>query len=440
MENSPMSFSRKLLFLLLCVFASRSLYCTANANRSQTSDLLDSVNQKDLWAIRDWLKTKRVALNMKSGDLSIAGDIQAEWRNVTEKLGSLELTSGSGSPGGWSNNLYSISFRLYFDYKSDKTWSAVKLEFTNAGGTFNGEANQIALNRANLGYHLFDNGQVRLDANVGRLRSYDVYDSEIQFNATLDGFTGTYSLAMDSLADFSIRGGGYIVDQSENHPVWIIQAGMYDILDTGLYFSYAWVDWHKDTQRDTIITNAESGATTTTSSAKWDFITNQFILGYVFNPELFSVDVRLFGGILWNAHAAKRTVTRLSLGKLLSSYQNLAGWVALQLGSVERAGDWAFQAQWQVVEAISLPDFDVAGIGTGNSTSSSLFGFNAFSSAVNFPGNGNTNYNGWELDLLYSVTNELVIELQLQRATSAEKQIGKPLNYTNFILNAIYGF
>lgn len=435
-----MKLFRKLSFLLCCSIASTSIYAATNSNYTQSSDLLDTVNQKDLWAVRDWLKTKRVALNVKSGDLSIAGDIQAEWRNVHEKLGSLDLTSGVNSPAGWSSNLYSIDFRLYFDYKSDKTWSSVLLEFNNAGGTFNGEANQIALDRANMGYHLYDNGVVRLDVIVGRQRSYDIYDSEIQFNSTTDGFTGTYYLAMDSLADLSIRSGGYIVDQSANHPVWIIQAGMYDILDSGLYFEYAWTDWHKDTRNSTAIVNSSSTNTVTVGTEKWDYIINQFVLGYVFNPEVFSVDVRLFGGLLWNDHASKRTVERLSRGKIKNSYKNLAGWVALQIGSVERAGDWAFQAQWQVVEALALPDWDVSGIGRGNSTSSSLFGFNSYSSAVNFPGNGNTNYNGWELDLLYSVTNELVMELRLQRATSEAKQIGLPLNYTNFILAAIYGF
>lgn len=437
-----MSRYKRLLFSLICMSMSYSLFgASANANYTQATDLLDTVNQKDLWAVRDWLKTKRVALNSKSGDLSIAGDIQAEWRNVHEKLGSLELTSGADSPGQWSNNLYSIDFRLYFDYKSDKTWASVKLEFNNAAGVFNGEANQIALNRANMGYHLYDDGIMRLDGIVGRQRSYEMYDSEVQFNSAIDGFTGTYALTVDTLADVSIRGGGYIVDQSENHPVWIIQYAMYDLLDTGLYLEYAWTDWHKETRENTIITNlANPSNVTTVGKSKWDFITNQFILGYVFNPEVFSVDVRLFGGILWNAHAAKREVNRLSRGKVPNSRKNLAGWIALQLGSVERAGDWAFQAQWQVVEALSIPDWDVSGIGTGNSTSSSLFGFNTFSSAVNFPGNGNSNYNGWELDILYSLTNELVLQIRIQRALAEEKKIGRPLNYTNFLFSAIYGF
>ncbi len=429
-----------LLWIGIFLLPSALVADTSNNYSTQATDLLDTVNQKDLWAIRNWLKSKRVALNAKGGDLSIAGDVKAEWRNVTEKLASINLTGGPQSPGGWSNNLYLVDFRLYFDYKADKTWASVKLEFNDAAGMFGGQANQLALNRANMGYHFYDDGTMKLEALVGRQRGYDLYDSELQFNATLDGFTGAYSVSLESLAECSLRGGGYIVDAVYDQAVWIIQAGLYDILDTGLYAEYAFTDWHKQNRGNTIITNSSSGAVVTVGPQKWDFMINQFILGYTFDPDLFRRDVRLFGGILWNADASPLVVEQLSLGRIKGDRQNMAGWVALQVGSVEKAGDWAFQAQWQVAQALSVPDYDVAGIGTGNSTNSALFGFNSFSKAVNFPKNGNANFNGWELDLLYSVSNELVLEARLQRALSANNNIGFPLNYTNFVLEAVYGF
>ena len=428
---------KKALLILFLVVTMPIFATSANNRRTRATDLLDTVNQKDLWAIRDWLKQKRLALNSKGGDLAIAGDIRAEYRNVHEALGSLNLTGGVDSPSGWSNNLYYIDFRLYLDYKADKTWASVKLDFDQSGGSFNGEANNIALNRANMGYHLFDDGMMRLDLLIDRQRAFDIYDSEIQFNSTLDGFTTTFGAALIGLGDFSLRGGGYIVDAGIKHPVWILPSALYDILDTGLYFEYAFADWHKGTSE--VIVNTANGESINSNRAKFDYFTNQFILGYHF-PELLKMNTRLFGGLVWNAMANSNVVTVLSSGKIHNNPKNIGGWVALQIGSVERAGDWAFQAQWQIVEPLALPDFDVSGIGTGNSTSSSLFGFNTFSSAVNFPGNGNVNYNGWEIDLLYSITNELVIEARFQRAQEAVKNIGLPLNYTNFMLSFIYGF
>ena len=360
---------------------------TANNFSNQISDLLDTTDQKDLWAVREWLRTKRVALNNKLGDFSISGDVKTEWRNVHQKLGSLNITGGPGSPSTWNNNLYTIDFRLYFDYKADKTWASVKLDFDEAAGLFQGQTNNLALVRANMGYHLYDDGNMRLDVLVGRQRAYELYDSQIQFNSTLDGFTGLYSVGLDGLGDVSVHGGGYVFNALASHPVWVVQCGLYDLLDTGFYMEYAFVDWHKNTS-STVITNTATNAVCRVGSEKWAFRNNQFIFGYSFNPEIFGRDVRLFGGILWNALARPTSMERLS-NNLINSSQNLAGWVALQLGSVQRAGDWAFQAQWQVVQPYAVPDWDVAGFGKGNGTNSTLFGFESFSKVVDLSKNGN---------------------------------------------------
>lgn len=434
-------FKKFLLPLLLAVFSTTFVFTeTSNNFAIQISDLLDTVNQKDLWAVRDWLKTKRVSLNNKLGDFSISGDIRTQWRNLYQHANGVNITNGPGSPSTWTNNLFTIDFRLYFDYKSDKTWASVKLDFDQAAGLFQGQANNLALVRANMGYHLFDDGNMKLDVMLGRQRAYELYDSQVQFNSTLDGFTGIYGVSIESLANLSIRGGGYIFNATSSHPVWVVQAGVYDFLDSGFYFEYAFVNWSKNTS-STAVNNTIIPIATRIGSEAWAFRNNQFILGYNFNPELFSRDVSLYGGILWNALARPLVIQRLS-GNVTESCQNLAGWLALQIGSVQKAGDWAFQAQWQVVEAYAVPDWDIAGIGRGNGSDSGLFGPTQFtkSRAPSLTGNGNANYNGWALDLLYSVTNELVLEATLQRALGKNSSIGGKSSYTNFTLSAIYGF
>ncbi|MCH9632779.1 MAG: hypothetical protein S4CHLAM6_11210 [Chlamydiae bacterium] len=428
-------------FILLVAFvcATSQLFAeTSNNFAIQISDLLDTTNQKDLWAVREWLRTKRVALNNKLGDFSLSGDVKTQWRNVHQHLGGINITGGINSPSGWNNNLYEVEFRLYFDYKADKTWASVKLDYDEAAGLFSGQSNNLALVRANMGYHLFDDGNMRLDVLVGRQRAYELYNSQIQFNSTLDGFTGMYSLGLDGLGDFNLHAGGYIFNALASHPVWMVQCGLHDIFDTGLYLEYSFVDWHKNTS-STPVTNVATGNSTFLGSETWAFRNNEFILGYAFNPEIFGRDVRLFGGILWNALARPRSMNRLS-GRDVDSTQALAGWIALQLGSVQRAGDWAFQAQWQVVQPYAVPDWDMAGMGRGNGSDSTLFGFATFSKVTNLSGNGNANYNGWELDLLYSVTNELVLDLRYQRALPTTSSVGLESSYTNVVLAAVYGF
>ncbi len=427
-----------LLIAFVCCTTPYLFAETSNNFATQMSDLLDTVDQKESWAVREWMKSKRIALNNKTGDFSIAGDVKAKWRNVHQKLGTQVVMPGPDTPSQWPSNPFTIEFVLYLDYKADKTWASIKLDFDEAAGLFNGQANNLALVRANMGYHLYDDGRAIFDVIVGRQRSYELYSSQIQFNSTLDGFTGIYSTSLDSFADFNFQGGGYIFNAVQSHPVWIFQLGLHDILDTGFYTEYAFCDWHKNTLR-TSFTNPAGGAPYIAGSEKWAFQTNQFVLGYDFNPEVFGRDVRLFGGILWNALARKRVMEALSNGKTKNS-QNLGGWVTLRMGSVQKAGDWAFQTQWQVVQPYAVPDWDVSGFGRGNATSSSLFGFTNFAKPQNFPGNGNANYNGFEIDLLYSVTNELVLEMRIQRSLATTKGIGRDSKYTNFSLATIYAF
>lgn len=404
-----------------------------NAGNPAFNSVINLVNQKDLWAVRDWLKAKRVAINNKGADLSISGDLRVDWRNVTLSRGSRNVCGSGDALGGFSNNLFNSDFRLYFDYRTDKTWTSIKLGFENALGSQQGEVDQISLDRANMGYHLLDDGTSRLDVLVGRQRAYDLYDSEFQFNSTIDGFTGSYTVSFESVGDFLVHGGGYIVDVARPRSLWIIEAGVYNIADTGAYVEYSFADW------------AKAASYATAQNVRQQFIINQFTLGYVVNPDFLGIDIRVFGQFAWNATANTNQIVRASKGQITSS-QGLAWVIAVQLGKLEKANDWAFQAQWQAVEAQAVPEFDVSGIGAGSSLGAGLFN----SASLLGIGNGTTNYNGWELDLMYAITDEMTLELRFQRALSlrtinnkvknAYGSWGAPLNYTNFEIMAIYGF
>lgn len=407
------------LLFVVCFFSASLVM--ASSNDATTGGVLDVVNEKDLWAVRDWLKQKRMHEGSKKlSDVIVSGEVRIQWQNIKERLSRIKQV-GSDSVSGLSNNLFDAEVNLYFDYKADKTWAAIKLEFDNAMGRETGQVNQISLERAYMGYHIFRDSRNLVDIMVGRQRLYDLYDSEVQYNSTADGFTVVYGLAFPKYFDFTLKGGGYIADATQSHAFWLIEAGLYDIMDLGIYFEYSFIDW------------AKSGSTYY-NNPNWKFINHQFVLGYVFNPEITRVPARFFGGILFNADADSKRIQQLTNGKV-SSKENLAWYVAIQLGKLENANDWAFQAQWQGVEAQSMPDFDVSGIGRGNSVGSSLYTSNS-----NGLANGNTNYNGWEVDFMYNITAELVLEVRFQRALSQNSDIGLPLNYTNYQVEMIYGF
>ena len=131
MENTMKYMKRFLPFLLaIGLFGSVSAKThLPNSGNPSLNAVIDLVNQKDLWAVRDGLKAKRVAINNKGADLCISGDLRLDWRNVTLQRGSRNVTGGEDSLGGFSTNLFNSDFRLYFDYRTDKTWTSIKLCF-----------------------------------------------------------------------------------------------------------------------------------------------------------------------------------------------------------------------------------------------------------------------------------------------------------------------
>ncbi len=410
-----------LLTALLALFMTNSIFASGNDDPlGFSTGALDVVNEKDLWAVRDWLKSKRIELHHKSGDLSVSGEVRAEWRNMHEKLGSTRQV-GIGSVSGLANNQYDVEVNLYFDYSTEKSWTAIKLEFDNAMGMLSGDINQIVLERAFVGYTFYDDGLYRIDGMLGRQRMYDLYDSEVQFNSTADGATVNLNANFECITEMLLKGGIYLADATEAQPFWIFEATFWDIGCIGLYAEYSFITW------------AKSG-TRFRNDPTFQYSNHQATIGYVFSRDWWPIDTRIFTAFVINQQADPNVMQRLTNG-VVRSRENWAWYVALQVGTVEKAMDWAAQFQYQGVQAQSIPDFDVSGIGRGNSLNSQSFINN-----VNGLGNGNANYSGWELDGLFALSDNIVLEARFQRAVSQEKKIGRPLSYTNFQIEAIYGF
>src|SRR3990167_5475664 len=90
----------------------------------------------DIRALREWIDTKRqISLKEIGGDLSISGEVRTEFqsawetRNGVRQRGSRE---GDLSPARG----FDIEFNLMFDYRTERTWTAVKIEFDNDAGVF----------------------------------------------------------------------------------------------------------------------------------------------------------------------------------------------------------------------------------------------------------------------------------------------------------------
>jgi carbohydrate-binding DOMON domain-containing protein len=111
--------------------------------------------------------------------------------------------------------------------------------------------------------------------------------------------------------------------------------------------------------------------------------------------------------------------------------QNDAWYVGFELGEVYGAGDWAFRTQYEYVQAYSIPDMDVSGIGRGNVLNDSV------TSAVR---RGNTNYKGWKFEFLYAITDNLNVDTIFEFSRAIDKNIGGGHHYSKFEIEAIYAF
>jgi len=101
------------------------------------------------------------------------------------------------------------------------------------------------------------------------------------------------------------------------------------------------------------------------------------------------------------------------------------------VGEVLKEGDWSFEIQYQYVQAFSIPDKDVSGIGRGNVHKDSITGPAA---------RGNTNYKGWRFEGLCAITDDLTVDSILEFSQDVDPSIGGSHHYSKFEIETIYAF
>jgi hypothetical protein len=121
----------------------------------------------------------------------------------------------------------------------------------------------------------------------------------------------------------------------------------------------------------------------------------------------------------------------------------LAGYVGFSIGELKKKGDWAFDINYQVVEAQSIPDFDVQGIGLGNAADTGFY--TATIKGTGDPNTrktagGNTNYRGFQLTLDWLLTNQLDFQQSWQQSITLQKNIGKFHRYKQYEIEFIYSY
>jgi hypothetical protein len=391
-----------------------------------TVSAADNVGDEDIQALRDWINSKRmITVRELGGQLSISGEVRAELQanNVVVDGKSLR---GRGT--GKSNHDYDVEFNLGIDYRTENTWSAARIKFDNDAGTFtehygSGTNNKIRVDKAYFGYRVIDKDRHTADIEVGRRGMLLVFDSKLQFASNFDGANFKDSYAIDKVGDLYYQLGAFMVNETKNQAAYVGELGLLNVANTGFYTKYSLIDW--DTKQVEKV------------AEEFHFIVSQMLLGYKFIPQPWDKVVGFYLAGLYNHRARALKITD-------HKRANYGGYVGFSIGQIKKAGDWNFEAIYQVLAAQCVPSFDVSGVGMsarkGQAVYSQEKGGKLVPNTNSHQPEGNTNYRGFRLVMQYMLTNNLNLFQEWSQSITLDDHIGPFRHYKQYEIELIYAF
>jgi hypothetical protein len=425
-----------LKYLLPCALAAVGYAASMQAADFSTTT---EARESDVKALADFVKSKgAITIQEKGGNLMLSGDVRAEYEHMKSKTHDKDLRgSGTGCREAdlppFATNEFDVEVNLMLDYRADRSWGKIRLTFDNPAGIRatdkdffdhrinkhdtmfgSGKLSNIALRQAYLGYNICECGTSRFDAEIGRRRLYDVFDSKVQFYNIYDGLTLKYANSFEAIMDFYAKGAVFVVDQNVNHYGWVGELGFLNLGDEGIDFKYSYINWEKD--------GANRFGHKHANGSKFNI--SQLLLAYNFSPDFIRYKTQVYGAYLFN-HDAKR------IHKSDDKKAREAFYVGFKVGDIKKQNDWALDINYQWVQAQAIPESDVRGIGRDNPKDISFYKNNKF---------GYSNYKGYSIDLLYALTDNLTFDVKFDRVHQCQKSIGGKHRAYWFEVDAIYAF
>lgn len=380
----------------------------------------------DMEALRRWIRDKRfITIKEIGGDLSISGEVRTEFQDISEVKNGIRQR-GDGGAFDRPQYAWDIEFNLMVDYRTDRTWAAVRLEFDNDMGLSSGTVNKIRLEKAYLGGRIIPGDTFTFDAELGRRYLSNVFDSRLEFASLYDGVLFRFNKAWSSIGDYYVNLGSLLVNDRTNHYAFMLEMGGLRIANIGLNIKYSIIDWYKPSANEI-------------KELRYQFLVSQLLTYYQFYPDWLGKRlIKFYGAGLVNHLAEGVPQTH---GK-----REHWGWYAgVSIGLVRKAHDFAIDANYQWCQAQAVPDFDNSGIGRGNAEGVGFYtvsvngdpakGITTAKTAV-----GDGNFKGFEIEALYAVTDNLTILQNFKYSTTLNKTIGPDLRYKQYEVEFIYAF
>ncbi len=400
----------------------------------------EPIRQRDIDALRDLINTKRqVTIRELGGRLSLSGEVRTELQSTNEKKNAQKQRGAGGAVIGVPTRAYDIDANILLDYRSDKTWAAIKLRFDNDAGTFSGTANRLSLERALFGVYAIQGDTFTTSFIFGRNRLGNTFDSRIQFGSFMDGILLRYTHALDFLGDLYVYTGPFVINELRDQYGWVGEIGILNMFNSGFYTKYSVIDWDTKNFQDPVL------------KRRFDFLNSQLIIGYKFVPKRLNKSVTCYAAGLYN-HAAsnKPLVEKNDAGEIIKEVNitngqraNWATYLGFSIGEARKAGDWSLDMNYQWVAAQAVPEFDSTGIGRGNAARVGFYtvrpdgtgGINNRKDAV-----GATNFKGLSIELLYLLTDNLTLYQGWRQSVTLDKSIGPLMRYKQYEIELVYVF
>ena len=399
-----------------------------------TIDRSQDIDQKDINALREWINTKRqVTVKELGGALSLSAEVRTEMQSSSETRNGVRQR-GHGAPIFPGNtrelpsNEFDVEVNIMLDYRTEGTWTAIKLEFDNDAGIFNGSLNKLKVEKAYWGVRTIDNDHLIFDIELGRRRMSTIVDSKLEFNNFFDGAWFKYDQTFDSLGDFYVHTGAFIIDTNHNQFGYLGEIGLMNIAGTGFYSKYSLTDW-----------NTKHFSSGDLRRRRFAFTVSQLLIGYRFYPPSLQKAILCYLAGLYNHSAKRRHITH-------NHKANGGGYIGLTIGELKKKGDWAFDINYQLLQAQCVPDFDVQGIGLGNASNNGFYTTNVRFDEKTLIKNtrttagGNVNYRGFQATLDWLLTNQLDFQQSWQQSITLDKDIGPFRRFKQYEIEFIYSF
>lgn len=381
--------------------------------------------------LRDFIESRGlIECRQKCGQLVIAGDVRARWLAAGEKFNGIKQR-GSGTTT--AINRFKSEFNLFLDYVDPKSWVSTKVRWTTFDGIDGGSSVKPELDRAFIGYDIYEKDCLDFYIELGRSRLDYLFDSRVQFGSVFDGIHLYYTDEWDKIGTFVLHGGPFIVDSFTNHYAWALETYIDEWAGTGFILKYSIIDWNR-TASTLNYGNVKdiSGKKLLSNNPRYRFLVSQMQVAWVGDVDFARCKTLfLYGAVLTN-HDAKR------VKQTNFTYANKAWYVGFTLGKLCKACDWSLDMNYQYVQAQAVPEFDLGGIGHGNAANGLLS--DAIGSNLNLKTGLFTNFRGWQVSLLYAMTDTLSLRAKAEATRPINYRIGGDFRYKGFEMAAIYAF